>query len=168
MSDLRISQRYCGRTTSSGMRRCKVVWVSHDVSENQLGQKGSSLLYGISYVGVGDDGKGKRGCWANRRDSHKKRAEPMWVGCVKCTLVQALRLCTGRTAHRESRGIALLFHDFHDFHVWRVVGNIAPTGIRSPDRPARSQSLYRLRYQPTLAVGSSWNVMAYGDAREGK
>ena len=30
---------------------------------------------------------------------------------VKCTLVQALRLCTGRTAHRWSRGIALLFHD---------------------------------------------------------
>jgi hypothetical protein len=30
---------------------------------------------------------------------------------VKCTLVQALRLCTGRTAHRESGGIALLFHD---------------------------------------------------------
>jgi hypothetical protein len=30
---------------------------------------------------------------------------------VKCTLVQALMLCTGRTAHRGSRGIALLFHD---------------------------------------------------------
>ena len=30
---------------------------------------------------------------------------------VKVTLVQALRLCTGRTAHRVSRGIALLFHD---------------------------------------------------------
>jgi len=30
---------------------------------------------------------------------------------VKCTFVQALRLCTGRTAHRGSRGIALLFHD---------------------------------------------------------
>ena len=30
---------------------------------------------------------------------------------VKCTLVQALRLCTGRTAHWGSRGIALLFHD---------------------------------------------------------
>jgi len=29
------------------------------------------------------------------------------------TLVQALRLCTGRTAHKGSRGIALLFHD-HD------------------------------------------------------
>ena len=30
---------------------------------------------------------------------------------VKCTLVQALRLCTGCTAHRGSRGIALPFHD---------------------------------------------------------
>ena len=28
---------------------------------------------------------------------------------VKCTIVQALRLCTSRTAHRGSRGIALLF-----------------------------------------------------------
>ena len=30
---------------------------------------------------------------------------------VKFTLVQALRLCTGRTAHRGSRGIARPFHD---------------------------------------------------------
>jgi hypothetical protein len=30
---------------------------------------------------------------------------------VKVTLVQAPRLYTGRTAHRGSRGIALLFHD---------------------------------------------------------
>ena len=30
---------------------------------------------------------------------------------VKCTLVQTLRLCTGRTVHRGSRGIALLFLD---------------------------------------------------------
>ena len=30
---------------------------------------------------------------------------------VKCSVVQALRLCTGRTAHRGSRGIALLFLD---------------------------------------------------------
>jgi len=30
---------------------------------------------------------------------------------LKCTLVQALRLCTGRTAHRGSRGIALRFRD---------------------------------------------------------
>ena len=34
-------------------------------------------------------------------------------GKVKCTLVQALSLCTGCTAHRGSRGIALPFHD-HD------------------------------------------------------
>ena len=32
----------------------------------------------------------------------------MVKGKVKCTLVQALRLCTGRTAHMGSRGIALL------------------------------------------------------------
>ena len=30
---------------------------------------------------------------------------------VKVTLVQALRFCTGRTAHRGSRGIALPFRD---------------------------------------------------------
>jgi len=30
---------------------------------------------------------------------------------VKDTPVQALRLCTGCTAHRGSRGIALPFHD---------------------------------------------------------
>jgi hypothetical protein len=30
---------------------------------------------------------------------------------VKVTLVQALRFCTGRTAYRGSRGIALPFHD---------------------------------------------------------
>jgi hypothetical protein len=29
--------------------------------------------------------------------------------------------------------------------VWTGAENLAPTGIRSPDRPARSQSLYRLR-----------------------
>ena len=29
---------------------------------------------------------------------------------IKCTLVQTLRLCTGRTACRGSRGIALLLH----------------------------------------------------------
>ena len=30
---------------------------------------------------------------------------------VKVTLVQALRLCTGLTAYRGSRGIVLPFHD---------------------------------------------------------
>jgi len=98
---------------------------------------------------------------------------------VKCTLVQALRLCTGRTAHRGSKGIALPFHDHGTRRVWGVsvtprpllipgkdpvpivqeagwasgpvwtgAENLdPPTGIRSPDRPARSQSLYRLSYR---------------------
>ena len=30
--------------------------------------------------------------------------------------------------------------------VWTGAENLAPTGIRSPDRPAHGQSLYRLRY----------------------
>jgi hypothetical protein len=44
---------------------------------------------------------------------------------VKCTLLQALRLCTGRMAHRGSRGIVLLFYDHGtrrglggQHHVW--------------------------------------------------
>jgi len=37
---------------------------------------------------------------------------------VKCALVQALRLCTGRTAHRGSRVIALLFHDHGTRRGW--------------------------------------------------
>ena len=98
---------------------------------------------------------------------------------VKVTLVQALRLCTVRTAHRGSRGIALPFHDHGTRRgegsasrpsrslppekiryplyrrlvgpqgrygqVWKISA-LPTTGIRSPDRPARSQSLYRLSY----------------------
>jgi len=96
---------------------------------------------------------------------------------INCTHVQALRLCTGRTAHTGSTGVALLFLD-HGIRrgwgvsvtprplftsrkdpvptvqeagwapgpVWTGAENLAPTGIRSPDRPARSQSLCRLSY----------------------
>ena len=98
-----------------------------------------------------------------------------------CTLIQALRLCTGRTAHRGSRGIALPFLDHGTRRgwgvsvtprplftpgkdpvpivqeagwapgpVWTGAENLAPTGIRSPDRPTRSQSLYRLSYPAHL------------------
>jgi hypothetical protein len=38
--------------------------------------------------------------------------------------------------------------------VWRGAENLAPTGNRSPDRPDRSQSLYRLSYR----AHSSTNV----------
>jgi len=90
----------------------------------------------------------------------------------RCILAQALRLCTGRTTHRKSRGIALLFLDHGTRRGWGVSvtprslftpgkdpvpivqeagwapgpfwtgsENLASTGIRSPDSPARSQSL---------------------------
>ena len=92
---------------------------------------------------------------------------------LKCTLVQALRLCTGRTAHR---GVEVKLYSFMTTAreggersasrpgrslppvpilqeagwapgpFWRGAENIAPTGIRSPDRPARSQTLHRLSY----------------------
>ena len=52
-----------------------------------------------------------------------------------CTLVQALRLCTGRTAHRGSRGIALPFHD----HGTR-------RGEGSASRPGRSLPPGKTRY----------------------
>ena len=98
------------------------------------------------------------------------QGEQKGVKGIKCTLVQALRLCTGRTPHRGSRGIALPFYDHGTRRgwgvsvtpqpvpnvqesgwapgpVWTGAENLAlPTGIRSPDSPARSQSLYRLRY----------------------
>ena len=85
-------------------------------------------------------------------------------------------LCIGRTAHRGSRGIALPFLDHGTRRrrgvvtprplftpgkdpitiiqeavwapgpVWTGEENLAPTGILSPHRPARSHSLHRLRY----------------------
>ena len=54
---------------------------------------------------------------------------------VKCTLVQALRLCTGRTVRRGSRGIALPFHD----HGTR-------RGEGSASRPGRSLPPGKTRY----------------------
>ena len=102
---------------------------------------------------------------------------------INCTPVRALSLCTGRKAHRGSRGIALPFHDHSTRRgrvvsfmprpfftpgkdpvpivqeagwvpgpVWTGAENLDPTGIRSPDRPARSQSLYQLSYLVYLQV----------------
>jgi len=100
-----------------------------------------------------------------------------WVKVkIKCTLVLAHRFCTGPTAHRGSRDIAILFLDHGTRRgegsesrpglstpgkdpvpivreagwapgpVWKGAENLASTGFRTPDRPARSQSLYRLSY----------------------
>ena len=51
---------------------------------------------------------------------------------VKCTLVQALRLCTGRTAHRGSRGIALLFLDHGTRRGWGV--SVTPRPLFTPGK----------------------------------
>jgi len=66
---------------------------------------------------------------------YRKICLPDLTKNVKCTLVQALRLCTGRTTHRGSRGIALLFHD----HGTR-------RGERSASRPGRSLPPGKNRY----------------------
>jgi hypothetical protein len=48
---------------------------------------------------------------------------------VKCTLLQALRLCTGRTARRRSRGIALLIHGHG---IRRGEGSVSRPGCSLP------------------------------------
>ena len=51
---------------------------------------------------------------------------------VKCTLVQALRLWTGRTAHRGSRGIALRFLDHGTRRGWGV--SVTPWPLFTPGK----------------------------------
>jgi len=51
---------------------------------------------------------------------------------VKCTLVQALRLCTGRTAHRGSRDIALPFIDHGTKRGWGV--SLTPRPLFTPGK----------------------------------
>ena len=38
--------------------------------------------------------------------------------------------------------------------IWTGAENLVPTGIRFPDRPGRSQSLYRLRYPAHINVST--------------
>ena len=60
---------------------------------------------------------------------------------LKCTPLQALRLCTGRTAHRGSRGIDLLFHD-----------NGTRRGEGSASRPGR----FLPRERPGIHCTGGW------------
>jgi len=55
-----------------------------------------------------------------------------YVTKVKCTLVQALRLCTGRTTHRGSRGIALLSLDHGTRRGWGV--SVTPRPLFTPGK----------------------------------
>jgi hypothetical protein len=69
---------------------------------------------------------------------------------VKCTLVQALRLCRGRTAQRGSRGTAPLFLDHGTRRGWGV--SVTPRPLFTPGktryplyrRLGRSQDCYGL------------------------
>ena len=87
--------------------------------------------------------------WALRRDS----ASLVKVK-VKCTLVQALRLCTGRTAHRGSRGIALLFLDHGtrrgEVSALRSGRSLPPGKTRYP--------LYRKLGGPQGWCGQVWKI----------
>ena len=71
---------------------------------------------------------------------------------VKVTLLQALGLCTGRTAHRGSRGIALPFHDHG-------------TRRGSASRPGRSlppgKTRYPLYRRLCVPQGRSGDVCMY-------
>jgi len=51
---------------------------------------------------------------------------------VKVTPVQALRLCTGGTDHRVSRGIALPFHDHDTRRCWAV--SVTPRPLFTPGK----------------------------------
>ena len=119
------------------------------------------------------------------------------LGTVKgkghpCT---SLRLCTGPTAHRgialnfldhgTTRGWGVsvtprsLFTSRKDpvpivqkarwapGPVWTRAENLAVTGIRSPDCPARSQSQYRLRY-PAHKTVRYWHTNGRLTNRHGK
>ena len=46
--------------------------------------------------------------------------------------------------------------------VWTGAENLAPTGIRSPDRPTRSQSLYRVRYPAHMQYEAPSEIFTIG------
>ena len=66
------------------------------------------------------------------------------MAICKCNLVQALRLCTGRTVNRGSRGIAPLFHD-----------QGTKRGEGSASRPGRSLPPGNNRYPLCRRLGGS-------------
>jgi len=50
--------------------------------------------------------------------------------------------------------------------VWTGAENLAPTGIRSPDRPSCSKALYRLSYPGPFVV--SWELSIYWQDNSGR
>ena len=68
---------------------------------------------------------------------------------VKVTLVQAPRLCIGRTAYRGSRGIAL---PFHDHGIRRGEGSASRPGRSLPPGKTR-HPLYKRLAEPQSQSG---------------
>ena len=69
----------------------------------------------------------------------------MWVG--GCSTPSPSRFNPGKDPERivQEAGWA-------SRPVWTGAEHLAPTGIRSPDRPARSESLYLLSYRGPLSI----------------
>jgi hypothetical protein len=83
-------------------------------------------------------------CWHPRKISSEIKYLILLptIKKVKCTLVQALSLCTGRTAQKRSRGIALLFLD-----------RGTRRGEGSASRPGRSLPTGKSRYPLYRGLG---------------
>ena len=103
---------------------------------SRLGMELVVAPIGISLTG--------RTCGYNNKVPFLKPVPLLTAVKVKCTLVQALRLCTGRTAHRGSRGIVIPFHD----HGTRW-------GEGSASRPGRFLPPGKTRYPLYMRLGGS-------------
>ena len=55
--------------------------------------------------------------------------------------------------------------EWEDGSVWTGAENLAVTGIRSPDRPARSESLYRLSFRGPHHQGYRRTVFCFVSGR---
>jgi len=74
---------------------------------------------------------------------------------AKCTVVEALRLCTGRTAHRGSRGIVLLILDLgEDGGEWLT----APPGSITAEKEPR----YAFERDAESGLQPVWTIWGRG------
>ena len=86
----------------------------------KLGEQHVEVIRHRENENVSNSGQGEAQRWKSKRLKHDRgqaysrssdRPATVCKVRLKRTLAKALRLCTGRTVHRGSRGIALLFLD---------------------------------------------------------
>ena len=80
-------------------------------------------------------------CTTHYHTDQLKTDIPILRAILQCTIAQALGLCTGRTVHRGSRGIAL---SFHDHGTRRGEGAASRSGRSLPPGKARYPLYMRL------------------------